>query len=174
MQKACLYDRSCAVYLVFPASIIAAVPNAARSGYNWLPLPISAAESVSLSPANLRAVSDGRNSVGGDEEGNPLAPYALYLLTCSRKPVRRFLCTTQPIWTYNTTTSEHIQCKLQSYGDGKAKRGSIFNFKGKKILYMSETYGCAVVLVTETNHGRLPYYELRVREPFVRKGPHEK
>nr|XP_037290379.1 uncharacterized protein LOC119185494 isoform X1 [Rhipicephalus microplus] len=44
----------------------------------------------------------------------------------------------------------------------------------EKLLYMTRKYGCAVMMVTQAQHGREPYYELRVWESFLKQRPNVK
>ncbi|XP_075554800.1 uncharacterized protein LOC142587574 isoform X2 [Dermacentor variabilis] len=121
-----------------------------------------------------------------------------------------FVGTKDPIWTWNTTTKDHISCEVDEMKS--MTQGSIYftrkfhtdrkshpitkNYEGifpkhqqnvmelrkpgyhfvakQTILFLSETYRCAVIKVTPTLRGHLPYYDLRLWNSAVRQGPHEK
>ncbi|XP_075554801.1 uncharacterized protein LOC142587574 isoform X3 [Dermacentor variabilis] len=78
------------------------------------------------------------------------------------------------------TTKESFQSTSKTLWNSANQEKKIKKYKGyhfvakQTILFLSETYRCAVIKVTPTLRGHLPYYDLRLWNSAVRQGPHEK
>uniref|UniRef100_A0A131Z1T7 Lipocalin n=1 Tax=Rhipicephalus appendiculatus TaxID=34631 RepID=A0A131Z1T7_RHIAP len=127
--------------------------------------------------------------------------------------IRKFVGTNEPIWTWNTTASESVLCKVdekkslthgsiffrRKYYSYKILQPIVKDYEGifspqqqnvmrlrksgykstmfvakEALLYWSAKYRCAVIKVTPSLRGHLPFYELRVWNSAVEHSPHEK
>uniref|UniRef100_A0A224YLZ7 Lipocalin n=1 Tax=Rhipicephalus zambeziensis TaxID=60191 RepID=A0A224YLZ7_9ACAR len=129
---------------------------------------------------------------------------------CKKMDIKKFVCTRDLIWTYNTSSTDYVMCKcdhMKSYRNmtmfftrsffvDERWRRSIQNLEGRfskhrkevmqvsnkdhavtsieDLIYMSETYRCAVILVKQFIPTQQKFYDLRVWDTYLKTHPHEK
>uniref|UniRef100_B5M7B6 p27 protein-like protein n=1 Tax=Amblyomma americanum TaxID=6943 RepID=B5M7B6_AMBAM len=100
-----------------------------------------------------------------------------------------FIGIPQPIWTYNSTEPSNVSCKVDVMVN-MSRIGIFFNRSSKyppesappsnltplaleSLTFMSDDYSCAVLRVSWPFPGPF-WYELRVRNTSITRGPTEK
>ncbi|XP_037275324.2 uncharacterized protein LOC119167969 [Rhipicephalus microplus] len=129
---------------------------------------------------------------------------------CKKPDIKKFVCTRDRIWTYNTSSTDFIMCKcdhMKSYhnmsmfftrsfftddhwhrsiqkleGMFSKQRKEVMQVSNKEhvvisiedLIYMSERYRCAVIIVKQFTPTKQTFYDLRVRDAYLKTRPHEK
>uniref|UniRef100_A0A131YFA1 Lipocalin n=1 Tax=Rhipicephalus appendiculatus TaxID=34631 RepID=A0A131YFA1_RHIAP len=100
---------------------------------------------------------------------------------CKKMDIKKFVCTRDLIWTYNTSSTDYVMCKcdhMKSYRNmtmfftrsffvDERWRRSIQNLEGRFSKHRKE-------VMQVSNKGHQKFYDLRVWDTYLKARPHEK